>query len=96
MTTNEIVDYLRLLADATVSVANHEATGSGSRVRLTMQASVLLEACDRMLQQQQDAEQLRDRLVRQACYFEQFEAASQPKTWPLFEEGDDEDPSLAL
>lgn len=96
MTTQEIVDYLRLLADATINVANHDDTGRGSRVRLTMQASVLLEACDRLLQQQQDGDQLRSRLVRQACYFEQFEAATQPKTWPLLEDDEDQDAGAAL
>ena len=34
-------------------------------------------------------QQLRQRLVRQACYFEHIEAREQPKTWPLLEdEGD--------
>ena len=30
--------------------------------------------------------QLRERLVRQACYFEHIEAREQPKTWPLLED----------
>jgi len=95
VTTQEIVDYLRLLADATINVANADDTGRGSRVRLTMQASVLLEACDTLLRQEQDATQLRDRLVRQACYFEQFEAASEPKSWPLLDD-DCDDAGAAL
>jgi hypothetical protein len=34
-------------------------------------------------------EELRQRLVKQACYFEYIEAKEQPKTWPLLEdEGD--------
>jgi hypothetical protein len=34
-------------------------------------------------------QQLRQRLVKQAMYFEQIEAREQPKTWPLLEdEGD--------
>jgi hypothetical protein len=34
-------------------------------------------------------QQLRARLVRQACYFEHIEAKQQPKGWPLLEdEGD--------
>jgi hypothetical protein len=93
MTTDEIVDYLRGLAEATTTVANADDTGRVSRARLTMQATVLLETCDMLLRQRQDAEQLRERLVRQACYFEQFEAASQPKTWPLLE---DDDPGVSL
>ena len=38
--------------------------------------------------------ELRDRLVRQACYFEHIEAATEPKTWPLLR--DDRDPGAAL
>lgn len=96
MTPMEIADYLRGLADATIVVAEAKDTNRVSRARLQMQASVLLEACDTLLRQSNDVDQLRDRLVRQACWFEQFEARAQPKSWPLLEEGDDEDPSLAL
>jgi hypothetical protein len=31
-------------------------------------------------------QQLRERLVRQAMYFEQIEAKEQPKSWPLLED----------
>jgi hypothetical protein len=31
-------------------------------------------------------QQLRARLVRQACYFEHIEAREQPKGWPLLED----------
>jgi hypothetical protein len=31
-------------------------------------------------------DELRKRLVRQACYFEHIEAREQPKTWPLLED----------
>jgi hypothetical protein len=31
-------------------------------------------------------QQLRARLVRQACYFEHIEAKQQPKGWPLLED----------
>jgi len=94
MTPMEIADYLRGLADATIVVAEAKDTNRVSRARLQMQASVLLEACDTLLKQSNDVDQLRDRLVRQACWFEQFEAASQPKSWPLLE--DDDDPGVAL
>jgi hypothetical protein len=93
MTTDEIVEYLRGLAEATLKVARFDNMAPTSCSRLIMQASVLLEACDTLLKQRQDCDQLRDRLVRQACYFEQFEAASQPKTWPLLE---DDDPGVSL
>jgi hypothetical protein len=31
-------------------------------------------------------DELRARLVRQACYFEYIEAKQEPKTWPLLED----------
>lgn len=97
MTTHEIIDYLRGLADATATVANAEDTGRVSKARLNMQASVLLEACDTLLKAEAECTQLRERLVRQACWFEQFEARTQPPTWPLLEAEDDcDDPGVAL
>jgi hypothetical protein len=38
--------------------------------------------------------QLQQRLVRQACYFEQMEAANEPR-WPLLQP-DDDDPGMGL
>lgn len=96
MTTSEIVDYLRGLADATATVAQADDTGRVSKARLNMQASVLLEACDSLLKSDAECTQLRERLVRQACWFEQFEARTQPPTWPLLEADDSDDPGVAL
>ena len=96
MTTHEIVEYLRGLAEATTTVAEADDTCRVSRARLTMQATVLLEACDSLLKADAERQQLRERLVRQACWFEQFEAATQPKTWPLLEPDDEDDPGVAL
>ena len=53
-------------------------------------------ACDLLMRQDAETTQLRERLVRQACWFEQFEAATQPKTWPLLEPDDEDDPGVAL
>jgi hypothetical protein len=47
-----------------------------------------LEAADAILQ-------LQDRLVRQACYFEQIEARTQPRDWPLLAD-DEDDPGASL
>lgn len=96
MTHTEIVEYLRGLAEATSIVANADDTNRVSKARLNMQASVLLEACDTLLKADAECTQLRERLVRQACWFEQFEAATQPKSWPLLEDDDEEDPGVAL
>ena len=35
-------------------------------------------------------QQLRQRLVKQACYFEHIEAKQEPKTWPLLEDTGEE------
>jgi len=96
MSTQEIVEYLRGLAEATATVANAADTGRVSKARLNMQASVLLEACDSLLKIDAECTQLRERLVRQACWFEQFEAATQPKSWTLLEDDDCDDPGVAL
>lgn len=49
-------------------------------------AMVILSAADLIVQLQQ-------RLVRQACYYEQIEAETQPPRWPLLE---DDDPGMGL
>jgi hypothetical protein len=38
--------------------------------------------------------QLQQRLVKQACYFEQMEAVNEPR-WPLLSE-DEDDPGMSL
>jgi hypothetical protein len=37
-------------------------------------------------QLRRENDELRQRLVKQACYFEHIEAREQPKTWPLLED----------
>lgn len=87
MNPDDIITYLKQLAEATSNVAMDKTTSKGSRARLTLQASVLLDAADLIVQ-------LQDRLVRQACYFERIEAVNEPR-WPLLEPEDD-DPGAAL
>lgn len=93
MKTSEIVDYLRGLADATTEVACSGDACRVAKARLAMQAVMLLEACDRLEAQENETEQLHQRLVRQASWFEQFEARREPKSWPLLE---DDDPGMGL
>lgn len=93
MTTSEIVEYLHNLAEATENVANSEATGRVSHARLLMQAAVLVEACEKMMAQQEHIDSLRDRLVKQASFLERLEASCVRKTWPLLE--DDDDPGMS-
>ena len=80
MRPHEIVDALRLYANATASAAER-CLDREKRGTITMMASVLLSAADQILQ-------LQDRLVRQACYFEHIEAVNEPR-WPLLEDDDD-------
>lgn len=80
MRPDEIIDALRQYAEASV-IAADKCLELDDRARVTMMATVLLSAADEILQLQQ-------RLVRQACYFENIEAATQPRDWPLL--ADDE------
>jgi len=77
MMPDKIVDYIRELAAATADVAAEKTTKTRSKARLNMQASVLYDAVDLILQ-------LQDRLARQAHAYEHIEAyTSSMKTWPL-------------
>ena len=87
MTPDDIITFLKQLAEATSNVAMDRDTSKRSPARLTLQASVLLDAADLIVQ-------LQERLVRQACYFEHIEAVNEPR-WPLLED-DGDDPGEAL
>lgn len=84
MQPHELVAALRVYATASAQAAQLAATPIDGKARLNFMASLLLEAADRIVL-------LQDRLVRQACYFEQFEARSEE--WPLL---DDDDAGAAL
>jgi hypothetical protein len=49
-------------------------------------AEWIRDAVQLIEKQQAENQQLRERLVRQAMYFEQIEAQEQPKSWPLLED----------
>lgn len=49
-------------------------------------AAWIRDAVQLIEKQQAENQQLRERLVRQAMYFEQIEAQEQPKSWPLLED----------
>ena len=53
---------------------------------LVENASVIGNAISLIKRMQAENQQLRERLVRQAMYFEQIEAKEQPKSWPLLED----------
>lgn len=52
-------------------------------------AEWIRDAVQLIEKQQAENQQLRERLVRQAMYFEQIEAQEQPKSWPLLEDNGD-------
>ena len=93
MTRAELVDCLKIYADASAKAATTVGDTAG-RARLNFMASLLLDAADRLVVLNAEVDTLRTRLLRQASWFEQFEAAMQPPTWPLLE--DDCDPGAAL
>lgn len=49
-------------------------------------AAWIRDAVKLIEKQQAENQQLRERLVQQAMYFEQIEAQEQPKSWPLLED----------
>ena len=55
---------------------------------LVENAQTIGNAISLIEKQQAENQQLRERLVRQACYFERIEAQEQPNTWPLLEDED--------
>jgi hypothetical protein len=56
-------------------------------------ASWLLAAVKMLERLEAENQQLRERLVRQACYFEHIEAVNEPR-WPLLD--DEDDPGAGL
>jgi hypothetical protein len=88
MTTEKLIKRLLRLQGGCVSASEdsenwsmHDALVANARtIGIAVAAIKTLKA---------ENEQLRQRLVRQAMYFEQIEAKQEPKGWPLLEdEGD--------
>ena len=91
MTTNVIVKKLKSLARWHTEAA--EQAESQSLAELIMeQRSWIVSARKHVEELATVNDELKARLVRQACYFERIEATNEPK-WPLME-GDD--PGAAL
>ena len=85
MTPSEIVEQLQryvVACNTAASSCNDEYVAS-----IREHAVIILSAADLIVQLQQ-------RLVKQACYFEQMEAMNEPR-WPLLAE-DEDDPGTAL
>ena len=74
--------YHSLAAESSENWATHD--------EIMQQAAWLMEGIVLIEKLRDENEQLRARLVRQACYFEHIEAREQPKTWPLLEDTGEE------
>lgn len=85
MTNEEIMTGLKQLA-LSCDVAIGHCRSRATIRQIQDQQVLVLAAADAIVQ-------LQNRLVRQACYFEQIEAAHAPKSWPLLA---DDDPGAAL
>jgi hypothetical protein len=66
--------------------ASEEAENWHMHDALVENASVIGNAISLIKKMRCENQQLRERLVRQACYFEHIEAKQEPKTWPLLED----------
>jgi predicted RNA binding protein with dsRBD fold (UPF0201 family) len=91
MTTDVIVKKLKSLARWHTQAAEQAETQSLAELILEQRRWIV--SARRELEQLAETNgELRERLVKQACYFERIEAQHEPK-WPLM---DGEDPGAAL
>ena len=78
--------YHATAAEACENWATHD--------QIMQHASWLRAGVNLIKRLRRENQQLRERLVRQACYYERIEASTQPPSWPLLEP--DEDPGASL
>ena len=91
MSTSMIVNKLKSLARWHTQAA--EQAESQSLAELILEQRRWIVAARKELEQLAETNgELRERLVRQACYFERIEATNEPR-WPLMD-GDDPGASL--
>jgi len=85
MTTEKLIKRLLRLQGGCVQ-ASEDADNWSMHDSLVANARTIgiAIACIKTLTSEND--ELRKRLVRQACYFEHIEAQEQPKSWPLLED----------
>ena len=89
MTTEKLIKRLSILQGGCIHASEdtenwhmHDALVANARTIGIAIASI------KTLKAEND--ELRQRLVRQACYFEHIEAREQPKTWPLLDDTGEE------
>jgi hypothetical protein len=88
MTTEKLIKRLLRLQGGCVQ-ASEDADNWSMHDSLVANARTIGIAIAAIKTLTAENQQLRQRLVRQACYFEHIEAKQKPKSWPLLEdEGD--------
>jgi hypothetical protein len=68
------------------SLASESCENWATHDEIMRQAAWIMDGISLIEKLQAENQQLRERLVKQACYFEHIEAREQPKTWPLLED----------
>jgi len=88
MTTERLIKRLLRLQGGCVH-ASEDAENWEMHDSLVANARTIGSAISFIKQLRRENDELRQRLVKQACYFEHIEAKQEPKGWPLLEdEGD--------
>jgi hypothetical protein len=91
MTTEKLIKRLSILQGGCIH-ASEDSDNWHMHDALVANARTIGSAIAFIKQLRRENDELRQRLVKQACYFEHIEAAGEPR-WPLLE---DDDPEAAL
>jgi hypothetical protein len=84
MTTEKLIKRLLILQGGCIH-ASEDADNWSMHDSLVANARTIGSAISFIKQLRRENDELRQRLVKQACYFEHIEAKQQPKTWPLLD-----------
>jgi hypothetical protein len=85
MTTEKLIKRLSILQGGCIH-ASEDTENWSMHDALVENAQTIGNAISLIKKMRCENQQLRERLVRQAMYFEQIEAKEQPKSWPLLED----------
>jgi hypothetical protein len=89
MTTEKLIKRLLRLQGGCIH-ASEDADNWSMHDSLVANARTIGIAIASIKTLKAENDELRARLVRQACYFEYIEAKQEPKTWPLLEDTGEE------
>jgi len=85
MNTEKLIKRLLILQGGCIH-ASEDADNWSMHDSLVANARTVGSAISFIKQLRRENDELRQRLVKQACYFEHIEAKQQPKTWPLLDD----------